>query len=245
MKDHIIELFGQNAEMHLDKYIEPIVRSGETTTFYYLFEYGVMVVVVAAISLIIYKYWDSTKRILQMTFSFPMLLRQLNSINRSLDMATRVISALLLLLLPMVLLSHTKFFDTNLFNNQKIVISVMAILIVFTLGAYAQIVKSIFYRLSNNRFFYRKLFLAERICLSSYTVILFPLILLSFITTPYQNSLVMAQFLMIVIFYFHYLVTDLKLFIEEKVSYVQLILYFCTVKAVIISFIIYFGVYVI
>lgn len=245
MKDHIIDLFGQNAEMHLNKYIEPIIRRSETTTFYYLFEYGVMVVVIAAISMILYKYRDSAIRILQMTFSFSMLRRQLNSINRSLDVATRVISTLLLLLFPMVLLSHRKFFNTYLFNNQEIVISVMAVLIVLLLAAYTQIIKSIFYRLSNNRFFYRKLFLTERICLSSYTIILFPLVLLSFITTPYQNSLVMAQFLMIIIFYLHYLVTDLKLFIEEKVSYIQLILYFCTVKVVIISFIIYFGVYVI
>ncbi|MEG0499729.1 MAG: DUF4271 domain-containing protein [Rikenellaceae bacterium] len=245
MKDHIIELFGQDAEMHFTTYMEPLVRDEGGGVPSYLFEYGALTVVVAVVSLVLYKNSEVITRMLQMTYSFPMLVRQLDSINHSLDVAARSISSLLLLLLPMALLSHRKFFATNLFEESGMNEILMAIVIVLLLGIYLRFVKAIFYRFAKNRFFYRKLYFAERISLSSYTIISFPIILLSFVSIPYQNNLVVAQFLLIVSLYFHYLVTDLKLFIEEKVSYVQLILYFCTVKAVIIGFLIYFGVYVI
>lgn len=245
MKEDIIELFGKDAAVHFNSPMEPILREATTSSAAGWFEYGVLLFVIGLFSFVTYKYSENITRILQLTFSFPMLERQINSINRSLDVMARVTSSLLLILLPMVLISHKKYYEINLFENKVLGNLLMALLIVLIFGFYTSIVKSIFYRVTKNRFFYRKLFFAERICLSSYTILLFPLILLTYVSTPYQNSLVLVQFLLLIICFVHYLTTDFKLFIEEKVSYVQLILYFCTVKAVIIGFIIYFGIFVI
>lgn len=245
MKEDIIELFGRGAAVHFNTFMEPILQEGAITPTAGWFEYGILLFVIALFSIVTYKFSENITRILQLTFSFPMLVRQINSINRSLDVMARVTSSLLLILLPMVLISHKKYYDVNLFENRVLGNLVMTLLIVLILAAYIKLIKSIFYRTTKNRFFYRKLFFAERICLSAYTILIFPVILLTFVDTPYQNSLVLVQFLLIMLFYMHYLITDLKLFIEEKVSYVQLILYFCTVKVVIVSFIIYFGIFVI
>lgn len=194
---------------------------------------------------VITKYIDDIPRIFTMSLSFPHLYRQLNSINHSVDIMAKYISLLILLIIPTILFSFGGRFSTTLTENLNVNESVASIAVFYLLLLYTKVVKSVFYRLVKNRFFYRKLFVAENILMSAYMITLIPIAIFANVGSPYQELLIIALFYFVLICYIHYVFIDFKLFIEEKVSYIQLILYFCTVKAVVIGFLIYFGTLVI
>lgn len=242
----LIDLFGRDAQIDYNNYIEPILIEGSEHYKIWMVEYFTLFIILGISSLVIHKFSDSIGRIFSLAFSFPKLIRQLKSINHSIDVASVYISSLIFLLSPLILSSHHKFFQYNTFFDElgynKILLYIALSIAIFL---YSSLTKFLFHKMSKNIFFYRKLFFTEKICISTYVITLIPVVLLSSVSSPFQKELVITQFLLIIGLYLHYTFVNFKLFIEENVSYIQLILYFCTVKAVILGFIIYFGIFVI
>lgn len=239
MKEEVIDtlksLFGENTRLYFDTYIEPTVVDVPYAALFWKVEYLAILIFLAFTAIIIHQSDGVIGRVFKMTLSFPALMRQLNYVNQSVDIVTGRISMLFFLILPFVSLSYCRTLNSNLLlNDENYSIIFRLIVMSLIVFVYDIIIKFIFLNLLNKKNFYRKLFLAQKIHVATYIIILFPLLLLTFVSSPYHELLNLVQLLLLGLFLVHYLVTELKLFIEEKVSYVQLILYFCTVKAVII-----------
>ena len=230
----INEIFGHDAMLLIDEKSEPIIKAIESNNIAYpICEYIFFLLVFALSSLIINKFSANIHRLFQFSSSAPFLRRQLQFTNNVILAMTQYVSVINLPIGIIYLVLIQKYYKFDFIPDNILYQIIISLGLILSTHLILSTIKYIYYKFNNNHFFYKKVFLAEKIYLSTYSLVLLPISLIAAVPNNFQSELFHIMNILIIIFSFHYLIAILKLFIEENVSYVQLILYFCTVKVII------------
>lgn len=179
-------------------------------------------------------------RIMSSAFSFDKLTRRVEMLDRSLDNAAKKSLVLILFVIISFTIKDKVFWGLYNSEPQQIISALHSIGAAFAFVVILPLITLIIDRYNKHRYFYKRLYVLERVQLAGYALILIPLNILMFTASPFYDILLVLSLILLLVYVFHNIIVVIRYFLREKLSFYQLFLYLCTLKAAFVFILIFY-----